>query len=131
MYGAVHWINDNPVLNGMPIFDTKEACLKYIDEYKEVDKQFPDFNIRWTIIELRKQDDKRCKIFGSEISFELFVPTEDIKDVCQDIWDNPDKYSDYKKGSESAYYKFLKFLWVEYPDGSEDRLVDLVDMEKK
>ena len=78
-----------------------------------------------------KECNDKCRIFGSEISFELFVPIKDIKEICQDIWDNPDKYSDYKKGSEYAYYKFLKFLWVQYPDGSEDRLVDLVDMGKK
>jgi len=67
-----------------------------------------------------------CRIYGSVIDFEKFVAPEDVKAVCQDIWDHPDKYSKYSYGSEDAYYEFLKFLWVEFPDGRYERLTDLV-----
>ena len=70
----------------------------------------------------------KCWIHGVEIEFEQFVAPEDIERVCQDIWDYPEKYSEYQAGSESAYYEFLKFLWVEFPDGSEKRLADMVIM---
>ena len=30
LYGAVWWINGNPILDGMPYFKTKEACVKFI-----------------------------------------------------------------------------------------------------
>ena len=69
-----------------------------------------------------------CRIFGSDIGFEKVVPVEEVEAVCQDIWDNVDKYSDYQKTGEFAYYKFLKFLWVEYPNGTTKRLTDIVDM---
>ena len=70
----------------------------------------------------------KCRIYGSEIDFEKFVSPEDVKAVCQDIWDHPDKYSDFQSASEAAYYEFIKFLWVEFPDGRDERLDDQVDM---
>lgn len=68
---------------------------------------------------------QKCWIYGSEIEFERFVAPEDIKSVCLDIWRHPDKYSDYQADSDSAYYKFLKYLWVEFPDGTTKRLADV------
>ena len=68
----------------------------------------------------------KCWIHGVEIEFEKFVAPEDIEKICQNIWDHPEKYSEYQEGSESAYYNFLKFLWVEFPDGTEKRLADIV-----
>lgn len=58
---------------------------------------------------------------------ELYVPEENIKQVCKEIWDNPDKYSDYKKDSEKAYYNFLKYLYVKFPDGTEKSLHDVAN----
>ena len=69
-----------------------------------------------------------CQIFGSEIDFKKTVLAENVKAVCQDIWDNVDKYTDYHKTSADGYYRFLKFLWVEYPNGTTKRLTDIVDM---
>lgn len=71
---------------------------------------------------------KTCIISGCDEadSFkELRVPEEKIKEVCKEIWDNPDKYSDYKKGSEGAYYHFLKYLYVKFPDGREENLCSI------
>ena len=70
----------------------------------------------------------KCSIYGSEVDFERFVPVEDVKKMCQDIWDHPDKYSDYQPNSEEAYYDFLKYLWVKFPDGRDERLDDQVKM---
>lgn len=74
------------------------------------------------------QQRKTCKIYGSEISFEKVVPLDNIVEVCQDMWAHADKYSEYQANSESAYYKFLKFLWVKFPDGEDKRLDDLVHL---
>ncbi len=69
-----------------------------------------------------------CYIYGSEVTFKKYVPLEKIQEVCQDIWDNPDQYSEYEKDSDAAYYDFLKFLWVKFPNGEHKRLDDLVQL---
>lgn len=58
---------------------------------------------------------------------EMYVPKENIKQVCKEIWDNPDKYSDYKKDSEKAFYIFLKYLYVKFPNGTEKSLHDVAN----
>lgn len=58
-------------------------------------------------------------------SFNKIVSEKDLVAVASDIWNNPDKYSDYKKGSDGSYYHFLKYLFVVYPDGSEKPLGDI------
>lgn len=67
-----------------------------------------------------------CWIYGVEVEFEKIVAPEDIRAVCQDIWDHPDKYSEYPAKSEAAYYEFLKYLWVVFPNETEKQLVDIV-----
>lgn len=69
-----------------------------------------------------------CSIRGTEIVFEQIVAPADLEIICHDIWDHPEKYSDYQNGSDGAYYGFLKFLWVKFPDGTEKRLADIVKM---
>ena len=71
-----------------------------------------------------------CKIRGVDnaLDFKKNCDVSEVKEICQDIWDNPDKYSDHKKDSESAYYDFLKFLYVKYPDGKELHLTDVICM---
>lgn len=61
MYGAVNWINDNPVLDGMPIFEDLQKCLDYIDNEESLHKNvgiiYEDVNnidYRWTVIRLKK-----------------------------------------------------------------------------
>ena len=68
---------------------------------------------------------KKCLIFGAGYDFEKYVSPKKIKKVCQKIWNKPQKYSAY--GGESAYYDFLKFLWVKFPDGKEERLCNMVN----
>jgi hypothetical protein len=72
---------------------------------------------------------KRCIIFSSDDTKQIWVEVlpESLVETCQDIWDHPSKYSDYQDRSEDAYYRFLKFLWVRYPEGKEVRLGDLVN----
>lgn len=72
-----------------------------------------------------------CEIFGSEIQFDLVVLPEEIFEKCHHIWEHPSDYSDYKDNSEDAYYKFLKFLWVRFPDGKEERLCDIANTVEK
>lgn len=71
--------------------------------------------------------DSVCEIFGVEIQFERFIHPEDLSAKCYHIWKYPSHYSDYKDGSEDAYYKFLKFLWVRFPGGEEKRLTDVAN----
>jgi len=73
---------------------------------------------------IKKQNE--CQIFGSEITFEKIVSMDQVKDVCRDIWEYPNEYFDCG-GNVDAYYSFLKFLWVKFPDGSEKRLVDFIE----
>lgn len=110
-------------------------CVE-VDFWKRFDKAFLKSNEAYAeLVESLRQQSKvyfkkfqKCLIRGSEIEFEKFVAPEDVEKVCQDIWDHPDKYSDYQAESDSAYYDFLKYLWVEFPDGTEKRLGDVVKM---
>ena len=73
----------------------------------------------------------KCLIYGLE-SAEIFkkeCKESELISLCCDIWNHPSKYSDYKDGSEAAYYSFTKYLWVRYPDGRPD--VHLVDIAKQ
>ena len=93
-----------------------------------VEHDWPEYEPTWKAIEARvdNSENKIAKITGSEINFHMEVPEKNIKVVCQDIWDNPEKYSDYKNGSDAAWSAFIRFLWVEMPDGSTQRLADIV-----
>jgi dCMP deaminase len=73
------------------------------------------------------ENEEICKITGSEIDFDLEVELSSISEVAKDIWKFPNIYSEYKNGSEDAYYKFLKFLWIEFPNGEEVSLPNYVD----
>ena len=53
VYGAVQWINDKPVLDGMPYFETKEACIEYANRMGARDTP-PGISVRYTIIRLER-----------------------------------------------------------------------------
>jgi len=80
-------------------------------------------------LKLRKSETEKtiCKIRGADnaYGFKKNCDISEIVECCQDIWDNPEKYSDYS--GESAYYDFLKYLYVKYPDGTEVNLTDIVN----
>lgn len=68
---------------------------------------------------------RTCMIFGSEIEFCIRdIAAADLQGAVKEIWEHPSKHWDVKDGSEDAYYHFLKFLWIRYPDGKEERLTD-------
>lgn len=73
---------------------------------------------------LQPDNQPKCRIYGSEISFELFVPEKDLKEKVADIWDNSSNYWDVKNLSDEAYYSFIKFLWIDFPSGETVRLSD-------
>ena len=73
-----------------------------------------------------EQVETQCVIFGSEIDFEMTVSESELKDTAQQIWDHPSTYCQVTDGSEESYYQFLKYLWIKYPDGREDRLADVI-----
>lgn len=81
---------------------------------------------KWIELEERKG---KCRIFSSQSrSFnDIYVDESRVVVKCKQIWNNPEKYSRYKYGTEDAYYKFLKFLWVKYPDGKEQQLADIAN----
>ena len=64
MFGAVQWLYGNPILDGMPIFDTKKDCIKYIELHQQMEKCIaPSITryIKWTIIRLEKRNiTQRC-----------------------------------------------------------------------
>src|SRR4030042_2940396 len=64
-----------------------------------------------------------CTIFGSEIQFEEKVVIADVAAKCYHLPNNPGLYSDYQNNTDGAYYGFLKFLWVRFPDGTEKQLM--------
>lgn len=66
-------------------------------------------------------------IKGSEVPFSVLVDRDNLPYRAQHIWDNPSQYSNYEDGSEDAYYKFLKFLWVIFPDGRQVQLAEYVN----
>ena len=71
-----------------------------------------------------------CSISGADgVDFQLdTIPEARLQEIAQYIWDNPGKHSDYAIGSsDDAYYRFLKYLWVKYPDGQEKRLADIIE----
>lgn len=65
-------------------------------------------------------------IKGSEIDFKVLVEINNLPYRAKHIWDNPSQYSDWDDGSENAYYKFLKFLWIVFPNGEEIQLAQYV-----
>lgn len=74
--------------------------------------------------------DPECMIFAAEIDFvPLPVPLSQVIKKCKDIWDHPDKYSSYQPGTEDAYYRFTRFLWVRFPGGQEERLAKVAHGE--
>lgn len=68
------------------------------------------------------------RIVGCDLasSFKInFSEEETMLKIAQDIWDNPHDYFEFGK-KENPYYEFLKFLWIETPNG-EMRLADCVN----
>jgi len=66
-------------------------------------------------------------IRGSEVNFNVLVEFNNLRYRAQHIWDNPSQYSDYPDGSDDAYYNFLKYLWVVFPDGKQVQLAEYID----
>ena len=53
LYGVVEWLNENPILDGMPYFKTKKEAILYAKHKEEIAKKYK-MNLRWTIIRLKK-----------------------------------------------------------------------------
>jgi hypothetical protein len=71
----------------------------------------------------------KYKIVGSDKakSFSIGFSDEDtMLQTAQDIWNNPHDYYKFHK-DDDEYYEFLKFLWIEYPNGNEERLTDCIN----
>ena len=72
-------------------------------------------------------------IFGVELAggFEKVCHPMSIQKTCQHIWDKPSQYCEgVKDGSEEAYLRFLKYLHVRTPNGTEHRLRDQIEKEQ-
>jgi len=54
LYGVVEWINGNPVLDGMPYFDDKDAALKYATERADMGSMGLPMKVEYTIVRLEK-----------------------------------------------------------------------------
>ncbi|MGW8300444.1 MAG: hypothetical protein ACWGNO_00165 [Desulfobacterales bacterium] len=66
-------------------------------------------------------------IKGTYVDFNLSIEINNLPYRAQHIWDNPSQYSDYPDGSEDAYYNFLKYLWIIFPDGKEVQLAEYIE----
>ncbi len=107
---------DSPIYMGI-------SLSNYTDDGKKA-KKFVS-QIAFILKSIERQMQPKCRIYGSEISFELFVPEKDLKEKVADIWDNPSKYYDVADKSSEAYYGFTKFLWIDFPNGNTTRLADV------
>ncbi len=105
-----------PLTYPIRAMDPRMAEYAFLARYDEIIQHTPQV----------ENPTRICKITGSEISFELIVPLTDICKVAKDIWNHPSTYSDHKDGSEDSYYSFLKFLWIEFPDGYEEQLARFI-----
>ena len=67
-----------------------------------------------------------CRIYGLESAeeFEYFCNEENLKEVCLDIWNNPEKWAERRLGD--VYYDFLKYIWILYPDRKDIRLAEFI-----
>jgi len=96
-------------------------------DYRAIGKSMTEMILSVFSIKKKKKEQKRfCKIEGSEILFEMIVPEDTIKEVANNIWDNPEEYYNCKKG-KNAYLKFLKYLWIIFPNGRKIRLTEFVN----
>ena len=69
MWGAVNWINDQPILDGMPIFGKKSECIDYITASEAVEAEYNHtIDTRWTIIRLIKNDAINKDIAGAYLT---------------------------------------------------------------
>ena len=59
LYGVIQWIDDNPILDGMSYFDTKEKAIRYIEEQSVFDKKLhlKESKIKYSIVRLEKHKD--------------------------------------------------------------------------
>jgi len=74
-----------------------------------------------------------CYIVGYDKAswFIPIITTEkEVVQICIDIWDHPSRYSKYEDKSEEAFYEFVKFLWVNYQDGTSKRLMKVAHEHK-
>ena len=78
--------------------------------------------------EIPLEEGQGCIIYGVDTadSFKpIYVSVDEVESKSKDIYENPQNYSEFAKGSSDAFYKFLKYLWVTFPDGIEKRLMDI------
>jgi hypothetical protein len=54
LYGVVEWINDMPILDGMPYFTSMDDALKYAEERQNMGAMGLPCSVRYTVISLRK-----------------------------------------------------------------------------
>ena len=119
--------------NGIYLYSTQKDMCGRMNKDGDIDEsKFKIYNGRISFnhdeyLFLSSTNASICKIVGSEIHFSMEVPEKKIREKCKKIWNNPEGYSDYKNGSDAAYYNFLKYLWVQYPDGKELRLTDIAE----
>ena len=70
----------------------------------------------------QKLTDGYVRLFGAESASDLdeIIPENELNDRALQI------YSEHT--DEDAYYNYLKFLWVEYPNGNELQLMEAIPL---
>jgi hypothetical protein len=121
------------------MFEKKFEVNKYFKRYlrqkvlPEIGKKLIDIFTHKVGLKCEKREldeEPMAKIFAVEISapsFPMHVKESDLERVVRHIWEHPSRYHDVgRDDSTRAYYSFLKYLWIEYQDGSEVRLAEIV-----
>lgn len=74
-------------------------------------------------VDLEKEG--QIRIFHAESDFEIFCDEMELPKACKKLWDDPPGYT---PESTHAWYDFLKYIWIEYPDDRPDeRLTKYLD----
>lgn len=108
---------------------SSNAIYRYTQGGETSKKQLSQIAFTLKSIERQMQPkEPQCRIYGSEISFELFVFEKDLKEKVRDVWIKPSRYAlnywEVSDSDESAYYSFLKFLWIDFPNRETVRIAD-------
>lgn len=99
----------------------------YTQGWQKSEKYLSQIAFTLKSIERQIPKEPQCRIYGSEYVFERFVAISEIDAKCLDIWKNPRKYATFS----DAYYGFLKFLWIDFPNGTTVRLAEHIEELEK
>lgn len=103
--------------------------LRDIERDPEMRALYDTIGEELVVLHSKLSGKKTCLITGAEEAngFIMEVPEEKIEKVAKDIFDNPQYYSKYYgEGKYEVTDETVSYLWVEYPDKTEKKLLDII-----